>query len=262
MNPIKKWLFPVLTALIVAGAAVLPPRISQLRDARQLGQVHAEALEADSLPAVSSSTLLDRIILYADQSSSTHPVLSSRVFGGWGKENPFQEQEPLLQATRELLTGAGVLPEYFFEEKPLERQVEARLLLWDPAASDTFQEPAVFWGLDWEYFTELHSRSLKVYLDAETGLPIYLCVYDTNMSQWLAYDGDRLRELAERYFGLLGLEVRQADLGWEPSVIQMELRYDVAGSDMRFFVIRAPTTLTIEPDSNWRLRADSGVYDG
>ena len=47
---VKKWLFPALTCLIVAGAAMLPPLVSQARDVRLLGQVHAELLDADALP--------------------------------------------------------------------------------------------------------------------------------------------------------------------------------------------------------------------
>ena len=47
MKLVRKWLFPALTCLIVLGAAALPARVSQMRDARQFGQVHTEALEAD-----------------------------------------------------------------------------------------------------------------------------------------------------------------------------------------------------------------------
>ena len=65
MKLIKKWLLPVLTCLIVAGAAVLPPYISQARDDRQFGQVHAEELDAVPLPVYEPPTLMDRIKLYA-----------------------------------------------------------------------------------------------------------------------------------------------------------------------------------------------------
>lgn len=268
MKLVKKWLFPALTCLIVAGAAVLPPLVSQARDVRLLGQVHAELLDADALPAVELPTLTDRMTLYADRFSYTHPVLSFRDYGGLGEEGAaFPDQEPLVQATRELLTGSNVLPDWFFEEESPEGKVVSRLLLWDPAASDTFQEPAVFWELGWSYSNKLHSKDLMVYLDAVTGLPVYLWVFDTNISQWLPYDTDHLRTLAERFFGLLGLDIREIDYNTTISEdIQLSLRYSVAGTAMVFDVIRTPTGLTIELDQNRRNLAsmDSGsvTYDG
>lgn len=262
MKLLKKWLFPILTCLIVVGAAALPQYVSQSRDARLFGQVHAEALDADALPVVELPTLTDRMTLYADWFSPLHPVLSFRDYGDIGEEGAaFPDQEPLVQETRELLTGADVLPNWIFEEEPLEGTVASRLLLWDPAASGTFQEPAIFWELKWSYFDKFHSKDLRVYLDAETGLPIYLWVFDTNISQWLPYDTDHLRTRAERFFSLLGLDIREIDLDTTISEnIQLHLRYSVAGTAMVFDVIRTPTALTIELDPNWRIPAtmDSG----
>ena len=266
MKLVKKWLFPALTCLIVAGAAMLPPLVSQARDVRLLGQVHAELLDADALPAVELPTLTDRMALYADRFSHTHPVLSFRDYGVTEEDAAFPDQEPLVQATRELLTGADVLPNWIFEEEPLEGEVTERLLLWDPAASGTFQEPAVFWGLKWSYSNKFHGKDLTVYLDAVTGLPIYLWVFDTNISQWLPYDTDHLRTLAERFFGLLGLDIREID--YETTIsedVQLPLRYSVAGTAMVFNVIRTPTALTIELNPNWRNPAamdGSITYDG
>lgn len=44
----KNWLFPILTCLTVAALALLPLRLSTLRDGQLTGTVHAEELPADS----------------------------------------------------------------------------------------------------------------------------------------------------------------------------------------------------------------------
>ena len=261
MKLVKRWLFPALTCLLVVGAAVLPARVSQARDARLFGQVHAEVLEADALPVHEPPSLIDRIKLYTGRFSSEHPILSSSYL--YETVN-----EELARSTQEMLTEAGVLPSWIFEEEPFEDTTLSRSLLWDPAESSIFQEPSVFWGLSWSnYGNKLHQKSIRVSADAETGLPIELYVSDTNMSQWLPYDTDDLRALAERFFELLGLEVRETGLdgpGYAPS--SLNLSYSVAGSEMIFFVTRSPTILEIQPDFNWRNRTDASSaadrYDG
>lgn len=267
MKLIKKWLFPVLTCFLAAGAALLPQHVSQTRDVRLFGQVHAEELDAAPLPAWEPPTLPDRIALYAGQFSSAHPVLSFRDYGIFEEGPAFPEQEPLVQATRELLTGADVLPNWIFEEEPLEGRASTRLLLWDPAAADTFQEPAAFWELTWSYSSKLHSKDLKVLLDAETSLPVRLWVFDTNLSQWQPYDTDHLRTWAERFFDLLELDIQEMDYDAAISdSIQLHLQYSLAGTAMVFDVIRSPTTLTIEPSLNRWNAADtndgSTAFDG
>lgn len=53
MKPMRKWLFPALTCLLAAGAAILPPQVSKFRDLRLLVErffdlLGLEAQEADS----------------------------------------------------------------------------------------------------------------------------------------------------------------------------------------------------------------------
>ena len=260
MRLIPKWLLPLLTCLLIVGALLLPRYVSQTRDAPLFGQVHAEELDAAPLPTSEPPTLLDRMALYAGQISYTHPVLSFRGYDFLEEDLASPEQEPLIQATRESLTGADILPDWIFEEEPLEAREIARLLLWDPAAADTFQAPAVFWELGWSYSTKRHSKDLKVLLDAETSLPIYLWVFDTNLSQWQPYDTDHLRIWAERFFDLLDLDIQEVDYDTTMSEdIQLHLQYSLAGTDMVFRVIRGPTTLTIQPCLS---RGESADTDG
>ena len=168
MKLVRKWLFPALTCLIVLGAAALPARVSQMRDARQFGQVHTEALEADGLPVAQPPTLLDRMALYAGQNDASHPVLSFRdaVY--------FEDSEgrELADTAQALLTGAGVLPRWLFREEPFDQVTVGRELLWDPAEESAAQEPAQFWSVHWSYYSnKYHTKSIDLVLDAETGLP-------------------------------------------------------------------------------------------
>lgn len=256
MKLVKKWLFPALTCLIVAGAAVLPPLVSQARDVRLLGQVHAELLDAKALPAAQTPTLLDRMALYASRYSSSRTILSSEDYAVLEDS----QQKELAQSAQELLTEAKILPSWIFEEEPFDDVTASRLLLWDPAGPGSMQEPSVFWNVQWQYYTnKSHQKSVRAVLDAETGLPIGLYIHDTNMSQWLAYDTADLRALVERYADLLALEVQEVDLVGPRYVPSVNVSYSISGSGMVFFASRAPTDLSIQFDGNRMLRSEDGA---
>lgn len=260
MKLVRRWLLPALTCLLVLGAAALPPYISQMRDAKQFGQVHAQALEADPLPAVQASTLLDRMTLYASRLSSNRTILSSTDYSILEDG----QETALAQSAQELLTGSGVLPAWIFEEEPFGAMRVSRLLLWD--AEDKW-EPSVFWDVTWENYTnKSHQKSVHVTLDAQTGLPIHLYVHDTNMSQWMAYDVEHLRSLTQRYSNLWGLEVQEVDLAGSMFVPSVNVSYSISGTGLYFSASRGPTDLAIQLDTNWTLRSGDGTistgYDG
>lgn len=260
MKLVRRWLLPALTCLLALGAAALPPYISQMRDAKQFGQVHAEALGADPLPAVQASTLLDRMKLYASRLSSSRTILSATDYATL---EDAQEAE-LAQSAQEVLTGSGVLPAWIFEEEPFGALRVSRLLLWDVEDKG---EPSVFWDITWENYTnKSHQKSVHVTLDAQTGLPIHLYVHDTNMSQWMAYDVEHLRSLTQRYSDLWGLEVQEVDLAGPMYVPSVNVSYSISGAGLYFFASRAPTDLSIQLDTSWMLRSEDGTistgYDG
>ena len=74
MKLVKKWLFPILTWLIVVAAAVLPPYISQVKDGQQFGQIHSSELNADALPIREPPNFLERLELYARWKEQVEPV--------------------------------------------------------------------------------------------------------------------------------------------------------------------------------------------
>lgn len=243
MKLVRKWLFPVLTCLIVVMAALLPPYISQLRDAKQFGQIHTEALAADNLPVREPLTLLDRMALYSGQHSSEHPILSFRDVA-YSKED--SEGIALARKAQELLINAGILPEWFSQEEPFDVVIISRLLLLDPAEGNAAQEPSAFWDVEWFYDSDQkHQKSVHAVLDAETGLPIDLFVSDTNMSQWLSSGTQGLQLLAERFFGLLGLEAREVDSSGAGFVPGQTLSYTIQDSPVGYDVSWGPNVLSI-----------------
>ena len=61
---VRRWLLPILTCLIAAAAAVLPPHLSRARDAGLLDGIHTEEAAGDSL-SPEETTLSERIGLLA-----------------------------------------------------------------------------------------------------------------------------------------------------------------------------------------------------
>lgn len=243
MKPVRKWLLPALTCLMVVGAATLPPQVSRLRDLRQFGQVHTEALEADDLPVREPLTLLDRVALYSGQHSSEHPILSFRDTA-YSEED--SEGRELARTTQELLINAGILPEWFSREEPFGRVEISRLLLLDPAEGNAAQEPSAFWDVEWFYDSDKkYQKYVHAVLDAETGLPIDLFVNDTDMSQWFSSGTQELRLLAERFFNLLGLEAQEVDPSGAGFVPGQSLSYTIQDSPIGFDVSCGPNVLSI-----------------
>lgn len=258
MRLVKKWLFPALTCLIVAGAAVLPPYLSQLRDAGQFGQVHTQALEADALPVYEPPGLTDRLLLYSHSSFADRPVLSFEDYA-YFEQSP-QAKAELMQSAEDMLTEAGLIPKWVFQEEPFTDLEARRLLLLDPAEGGSIQEPATFYILSWANYNKLHSKRLTVYLDAESGLPIYFSIFDTNISQWLPYEAEPLQTLAGRFFDLLGMDAQELGTGGPPEVWR-GIEYVLTGTQVYYSVTREPTAVTIEPDRNWYRAGASGRTD-
>lgn len=257
MKLLKKWLLPVLTCLIAAGAAALPPQISQAGDARQFGQPHAEELAADALPAYEPPDLADRLLLCSRRNYAAHPVLSFDDFFYF--EDFPQEKDALMQSAEDMLTEAGLIPEWVFQEEPFTALDASRLLLLDPAKDSPIQEPAAFYILSWANYDKTHSKHLTVHLDAESGRPIYFSIFDTNISQWLPYERESLQALAGRFFDLLGMDARE--LGTGGSEVWHGFEYALTGTEVYYTVTREPTSATIEVHRNWYRTGEPGSTD-
>lgn len=269
MKPMRKWLLPALTCLSVVGAAILPPQVSRLRDLRQFGQVHTEALEADDLPVREAPTLLDRMELFANQYSSARPILSSST-GGYADSLTRQEQA---LALRELLTAWNIVPNFFFDEytgaanEAFEYCGVQLLLLWDPAGKRDIREPSCYYQFAWTDYETYHNKSLSVDVDAETGLPIQVIIWDTNIAQWFPYTREALADKAEHYFQMMGWTVGVDAFAMDPPEPEdkfLQLCFSVPGTDLYYWITHGPTTLHISLKTMQSRDADSNsfAFDG
>ena len=243
MKLVKKWLFPILTCLIVMGAAVLPPYISQLRDEGQFGQIHAEELAADVLPVQEPLDLLERLKLYARWYTNSEIIPSFQI--------PEMDVD-LATQTLEHLAQAGVIPRYLLRDS-VEQAYANCILLWNPTDSMGNQTPIKFWRVK----VYLGDRSLSMDLDGESGLPLYLNLYDPNMAQWLKYkDPETLPNLAECYFDLLEIEADPEQEDISSDSVPWERQFLIERTDICYRVAFNATVLTIALNQNGTISYD------
>ena len=233
MKLVKKYLFPILTCLIVAGAVVLPPYISHIRDYRQFfRQIHTSELDAEALPVWEGRDLLERLELYARWHTLSDIIPSFQI----GPDNEDPENVKLAEQTLSQalnhLARAGVIPDSLLKF-PLEHAGITRILLWDPADSMNSREPLEFWSVtaDWG------DGSLWITVDSESGLPLVLNIYDPNMAQWLSDKApDTLPNLAERFFDLLDLEAEMVETDIPLDAAAWNLYFVIEGTEIRYWV--------------------------
>lgn len=125
----KNWLFPLLTCLTVAALALLPVRLSALRDGQLTGTVHAEPLSGDSNFPFKPPELPGRIWLLSQYQTFPDRVVLMEQYlerdsGDW------RNAVDMAGAELEALYGAGILP--FHIEKPYLDPSVVRLYLRNP----------------------------------------------------------------------------------------------------------------------------------
>ena len=245
MKLVKKWLFPVLTCLIVIGAAVLPPYISQVRDDRQFAQIHTSELDADALPVWEGRDLLERLELYARWSTDDvgYREIIPSFQAAMLTEDPADEEfaEQVLDQALDYLTQADVLPAYLFEFPP-EHIGMNRLLLWDPDSMNS-RNSAEYWSMTADFGKNCH---LWIIIDSESGLPLKLSLSDYNMAQWLSYkDPVTLPDMAERFFDLLGLKAQMSVTILPSDTAPWEYGFAIEGTEIEYWFVFNATILDI-----------------
>jgi len=235
MKLVKKWLFPILTCLIVMGAAVLPPYISQVKDVRQFEQIHSTEQNADALPVREVRDQLERLELYARWYTNSEIIPSFQT--------PTIDKE-LAEQALDRLAQAGVISTSVTEDSMEHIEME-RILLWDPSDSTGFQQPVEFWSIS----ADLGDGALCMNVDGESGLPLMLSLYDPNMARWLQFkDPGTLSDLAGRYFELLGLEAHFVESDVTTDAAPWERQFVIDGTGSYYgFSINA-TMMNIGPD--------------
>lgn len=154
----KNWLIPILTGLTVAALALLPLRLSVLRDGELTGTVHTEALGADSSFPAQSPPLPRRLELLAQyQDLPESLTIIGRELEGEALEEAVEQVRGELDA----LAEAGVLPEGLLSSDAVLSGSQLYLRDQTDLASAGFVHLGGYDKSSWEY------RSLVI--DRETG---------------------------------------------------------------------------------------------
>ena len=243
MKLVKKWIFPLLTCLIVVGAAILPPYISQVKDERQFAQIHTAELNADALPVRKERSQLERLELYARWLTNPSEIIpsfqTSAIYEG--PTDTESAEAELVTQTLNRMEQANVIsvqPLWF----PLVYIDMNRILLWDTTDSKSSLEPIEFWWVT----ADLGKGSVWITIDSESGLPLGLDLYDPNMAQWLPYkDPEALSGLAERYFDLLGLKADPGETVIPSDTISWGQYFTIEGTEIRYLLTFNATMLRI-----------------
>ena len=259
MKLIKKWLFPALTCLIVIGAAVLPTRVSQARDARQFGPVHTETLKAAPMPEVDEPTLLDRLELYIRWRDSEWVVPSVRS----SEEEGENQAEELILAGLERLMEGDVFPSdtwTLWSERYLPDLYISSwsyVLLWDLEDGVVQRKPYAIW----ELAAVMDTCTVWIALDTESGLPLYFEIYDPVQVQWISpKDPEALPSMAERFLSLLGLDGERVTLSTLDSGVGQCI-YRIKNASFYYSFDYTGNQLIVQPEPEGWL-AGSNNYDG
>lgn len=250
MKLARKWLFPALTCLLAALAAVLPPYISQLRDAKQFGQIHTEALAAETLPVREEPTLLDRLALYVRWTDNKEIVPSFHS----PEENGREEAAGLAWDALKQLAQAEVIPGKLLQSPSGGSAFPyitswTYILLWNPESGIAGQAPAGFWRVTAELGG---TRVVGMDIDQESGLPIRLTLYDPELGQWLAWKDSAAQAAVGRGFlSLLGLEGQAAQQPYAENPGTTVL--PVADAEFYCEVMLAKNQLIVEFRPDWEL---------
>lgn len=100
----KNWLFPILTALTVMALALLPLRLSVMRDGTLTGTVHAEPLSEDSNFPFKPPELPGRIWLLVQwREMPEHLTVMAQELEGAERDREFQRLQDALSGLKDIL---------------------------------------------------------------------------------------------------------------------------------------------------------------
>lgn len=208
MKKWKNWLLPIFTCLVVLCAALLPQRLSELRDRALLGAVHAEELTDDRLHArpLSLAERMELLSLWLSEPERFTLVTQDLS----AKMTP--EEMPALQTQvwKELnsLVVAGVLSEEMLPEDLSRLSGErASVRLSEDLRGATFLQLGVV--------DKWKGPDLSILLDADTGHAIALQVFSPISAHLAATATD----IGKAFMDRLGIENQVQTPGADHAVV-------------------------------------------
>lgn len=226
----KNWLAPILTGLTVAALALLPLRLSTLRDQQLTGTVHTEALAEDSNFPAKPPELIRRLQLLAQQRELADRLT---IIGQELEGRALTENVELAREELAALVEAGVLPDALDSDNA--QLFGSKLYLRDQAdlSSAGFVNLGGYDKASGEY------RSLV--LDAETGLLVDLeldCA-------WILKEPLDAAEAGAAFLDRLGVAYQLVDNS------PLWACFRLQGAPVLYYATIGRTTLRIGPWLDW-----------
>lgn len=236
----KNWLAPILTCLTVTALALLPLRLSTLRDGELTGAVHTEMLAEDSNFPAKPPELIRRLQLLAQQREQAD---SLTIIGQELEGRVLTENAELARSELAALVEAGVLPDALDSDNA--QLFGSKLYLRD----QTDLSSAGFVNLGGYDKASGEYRSLV--LDAETGLLVDLeldCA-------WILKEPLDAAEAGAAFLDRLGVAYQLVDSN------HLWACFRLSGAPVLYYAVIGHTTLRIGPWLDWEALDRSGVRD-
>lgn len=236
----KNWLAPILTCLTVAALALVPVRLSTLRDGELIGAVHTEMLAEDSNFPAKPPELPRRLQLLARQRQLADSLtVIDRALEG----RALTENAELARGELAELIEAGVLPVEI--DAGSANLFGSRLYLRD----QTDLSSAGFVNLGGYDRTSGEYRSLV--LDAETGLLVDLELD----SVWILKDPPDAAEAGAAFLDRLGAAYQLVDSN------SLWACFRLQGAPVLYYAAIGRSNLRIGPWLDWEALDRSGARD-
>lgn len=226
----KNWLAPILTCLTVVALALLPLRLSILRDGELTGTVHTEALAEDSNFPAKPPELVRRLQLLAQQREQADSIT---IIGQELEGQALTENAELARGELAALVAAGVLPDALDSDNA--QLFGSKLYLRD----QTDLSSAGFVNLGGYDKASGEYRSLV--LDAETGLLVDLeldCA-------WILKEPLDAAEAGAAFLDRLGAAYQLVDNS------PLWACFRLQGAPVLYYATIGRTTLRIGPWLDW-----------
>jgi len=247
----SQWVLPILTTAIILMAICLPERISALRDRSLFAAAHVEAYDSSLGISPRTMTLAQRLQAIAALNYGEMTDAYIRYEDSFSQEEIAEMDALFLTVAQDLLDrGVIRLPEGS-DLSNMECYDCQRALLWD---SVTTGDAAVV-GLT--YYDNKYNVGLNLYVDEESGLPVYLTMFYDGLNELFARGRLTVGEIAERFVEPFGFEIIEDGDDGAVAYIRMqtdegELPYHVYLEYDMLTIAPVPSTVVIrlEQESN------------
>ena len=231
MKILKRRLLPLLTCLIAVAAILLPPHISQAKDAQLMDGVHAETLAEDRL-CLQESTLSQRIkLLYLWMTNGKISALTQ----------PVSEDEmntDILPAAETALDGLFQKVTTIADAIPFMPEITSGSRLFLRTASGLSASMILLQGGQWghaEFTTE-------VVIDEQTGRVLSFTLECAQVPEGYSFGIVNPFTCAQEYSNYIGMDVKGMTL-WSNMAIECGL----SGCDVTYMFFSDGQTISIQP---------------